>query len=239
MNQPFTAEEIKSAMRSLRNTRSAGDDQIKAELLKSTPDILHELLADIYKNKSETGEHPPELTLGIITLIQKPGKPKRPVQNFRPVTLLSMISKVLAVCTKKRIVDKLNAKIPPSQAAYRYSQQRYWWKRPSRQQAIQSICWCSTCRKLRDRNTINAVARAGKGFGSRRATHHKRTNQHSTQISVWKWKEWCLRNRYWCPSGWLRERKPLYILSCRSTGHQQTWRPWLLQHHSKTTSTHY
>ena len=76
MNQPFTAEEIKSAIRSLRNNRSAGDDQIKAEMLKSAPDILHQLLADIYDNISEKEQHPPELTLGIITPIQKPGKPK-------------------------------------------------------------------------------------------------------------------------------------------------------------------
>ena len=88
-------------------------------MLKSAPDILHELLADIYNNISETGEHPPELTLGIITPLQKPEKPKGPVQNLRPITLLSMIRKVLAVCMKKRIVDKLDAETPPSQAAYR------------------------------------------------------------------------------------------------------------------------
>ena len=101
------------------NDRSAGDDQIKAEMLKSAPDILHQLLADIYDNISEKEQHPPELTLGIITPIQKPGKPKGPVQNLRPIMLLSMIRKVLAVCIKKRIVDKLDAEIPPSQAAYR------------------------------------------------------------------------------------------------------------------------
>ena len=82
MNQPFTTEEIKIAIRSLQNNRSAGDDQIKAEMLKSAPDILHELLADIYNNISKTGEHPPELTLGIITPIQKPGKPKGPSRTF-------------------------------------------------------------------------------------------------------------------------------------------------------------
>ena len=119
MNQPFTAKEIKRAIRSFRNNRSVGDDQIKAEMLKSTLDILHELLADIYNNISETGEHPPELTLVIITPIQKHGNPKGPVQNLLPITLLSMIRKVLAVCMKKRIVDKLDAEIPPSQAAYR------------------------------------------------------------------------------------------------------------------------
>ena len=50
MNQPFTAEETKSAIRSFRSNRSAGVDQIKAEMLKSAADILHELLANIYNN---------------------------------------------------------------------------------------------------------------------------------------------------------------------------------------------
>ena len=72
MNQPFTTEKIKNTIRSLRNNRSAGDDQIKAEMLKSSHDILLELLADIYNNLSKTGEHRSELTLGIRTPIQKP-----------------------------------------------------------------------------------------------------------------------------------------------------------------------
>ena len=59
------------------------------------------------------------MKLGIITPIQKPGKPKGPVQNLHPITLLSMIRKVLAVYMKKHIADKLDAEIPPSQAAYR------------------------------------------------------------------------------------------------------------------------
>ena len=119
MNQPFTAEKIKNKIRSLRNNRSAGDDQIKAEMLKSSHDILLELLADIYNNLSKTGEHRSELTLGIRTPIQKPWKPKGPVQNLRLIMLLSMIRKVLVVCIKKWNNDKLDAEIPPSQTAYR------------------------------------------------------------------------------------------------------------------------
>ena len=51
--------------------------------------------------------------------MQKPGKPKGPVQNVLPIMLLSMIRKVLAICMKKLIVDKLNVELPPFQAAYR------------------------------------------------------------------------------------------------------------------------
>ena len=43
INQPFTTEEIKSAIRSMPNNRGARDDQIKAEMLKSAPNILHKL----------------------------------------------------------------------------------------------------------------------------------------------------------------------------------------------------
>ena len=76
-------------------------------MLKSAPDILHELLADIYNNMSQTGKDLPELTLGIIMPRLKPGKLKEPVQNLRPIMLLSMIRKVLAVCMKEQVVDKL------------------------------------------------------------------------------------------------------------------------------------
>ena len=88
-------------------------------MLKSASDILHELLADNYKNISETEEHPRELTICIIMPIQKPGKLKGPIQNLCPITLLSMIRTVFAVCMKKQIFDKLDAEIPPSQEAYR------------------------------------------------------------------------------------------------------------------------
>ena len=88
----------------MRNNRSAGDDQIKAEMLKSAPNILHELLADIYNNISETDEHLPELTLSIIMPLQKCEKSKGPAQNFRPITLLSMIRKVLAIYMKKPLL---------------------------------------------------------------------------------------------------------------------------------------
>ena len=48
-----------------------------------------------------------------------PGKPKRRSENLRPITLPSKLRKSLAICLKKRIIHKLDAEFPPSQAAYR------------------------------------------------------------------------------------------------------------------------
>ena len=42
---------------------------------------------------ARTGEHPNEINQRVITWIQKPGKPKGPIENLRPITLLSMLRK--------------------------------------------------------------------------------------------------------------------------------------------------
>ena len=72
----------------------------------------------VYKELARTGKHPDEITQGVITAIQKPGKPKGPIKNLRPITLLSMLRKFLAICLKKRIIHRLDAEIPPRQAGY-------------------------------------------------------------------------------------------------------------------------
>ena len=61
---------------------------------------------------------PKELILGIITALQKPRKKKGPIENLRPITLLSVLRKILATFMMKRIGEKINKEIPISQAAY-------------------------------------------------------------------------------------------------------------------------
>ena len=104
-----------------------------------------------------------------------------------------MIRNVYAVCMKKRIVDKLDAEIPPSQAAYRAGRstaEHVFAAKVLVEKAITSanypIHLLMLDVSLRYRKLINADARADAGFVSRRATHHKRTNQHSTQNPVRK-----------------------------------------------------
>ena len=119
MKIPFTSEEIETAIKQLQNNKSTGRDNVKAELLKyGTEDIAKEI-AIIYNEIARTGDYPKEIVQGVITAIQKPGKTKGPIENLRPITLLSMLRKILAICLKKRIITKIDTEIPPSQAAYR------------------------------------------------------------------------------------------------------------------------
>lgn len=63
--------------------------------------------------------YPRERVEGMITAIQKPAKPKEPVEYLRPITLLSTLWKILALCFNKLIIPKLNIEIPHSQATHR------------------------------------------------------------------------------------------------------------------------
>ena len=119
MRKPFTRDEISQAIKKLRNNRSSGLDNVTAELLKYGPEILSDEIALIYNCLAETGDCPLEITQGLLCALQKPGKTKGPLDHLRPIILLSMLRKVLAICLKDRTIDRIDSKIPPSQAAYR------------------------------------------------------------------------------------------------------------------------
>ena len=54
MQIPFTTEEIKKAIMSLKNNKSTGIDNVKAELLKIGPEIFCEEIAQIFNETAST-----------------------------------------------------------------------------------------------------------------------------------------------------------------------------------------
>ena len=118
MQIPFTTEEIKKAIMSLKTNKSTGIENVKAELLKIGPETFCDEIAQIFNETASTGIFPKELILGIITAIQKSRKKKGPIENLKPTTLLSVLRKILDTCMMKRIGVKMNKEIPISQAAY-------------------------------------------------------------------------------------------------------------------------
>ena len=119
MKISFSANKVKDAAYKLKSNRSPGSDNISIELFKSSPDTIHQNIAEIYNIIAATGEFPKEINNGILTPLQKPGKPKGPVTNLRPIILLTALRKILAACLMKIIKYKLDVETPRSQAAYR------------------------------------------------------------------------------------------------------------------------
>ena len=94
-------------------------DQINVEIIKYSPEVVYEKIADICNNIAATGKHPNEITHGTLRALQKPGKLKGPTSNLGPIILLSVFRKILAVCIMKRINSRLDSAIPIFQASYR------------------------------------------------------------------------------------------------------------------------
>ena len=87
MKISFATNEIKSAVRKCKSNKNPGKDEIFVELINSAPDIVYEQIAKIYNSISENSEHLNEITHVILRLLPKPGKPKDPPSNLRPITL--------------------------------------------------------------------------------------------------------------------------------------------------------
>ena len=60
-----------------------------------------------------------ELGLGILILLQKPGKPCGPAKNIRPIVLLPLLRKIVSLFTLDRIRRPIDAYLSQSHSAYR------------------------------------------------------------------------------------------------------------------------
>ena len=118
LDPPFEKNEIIKAVKSLKCNRATGIDELNAELIKYGSDQSHKHITDLLNDICEKGDYPEEIKTGILTPLPKPGKPKGPVQNLRPVILLSVLRKILAICTVNRLENKLRPLIPVTQCAY-------------------------------------------------------------------------------------------------------------------------
>ena len=121
LNPPLSLTEVKKAVKSLKFNKSAGIDNLTSEELKMGPDELLQSITTLINKISSTGKYPEVLNHGILVPLQKPGKPKGPVGNLRPVILSTLLRKVIAICMLNRISQKLYGEenIPITQAAYR------------------------------------------------------------------------------------------------------------------------
>ena len=118
LKEEITFFEVEKAVNKLKNNKSPGCDNINAELLKYGPTIVFDIIANILNKAAETGDKPIEISLGHLVPLPKPGKPKGPVKNLRPIILLSVLRKVLAIIIVNRTFETIRKEIKVTQAAY-------------------------------------------------------------------------------------------------------------------------
>lgn len=102
--KPMTMTEVRNIVRSLRDTRSVGYDEISTKILKTCIDKIVAVITFLVNFSFESGTFPETLKLSIIKPLYKKGC-KKCTENYRPITLISIWSKVFEKCMHDRLTN--------------------------------------------------------------------------------------------------------------------------------------
>lgn len=121
LDTPFSIEEIEHAVKKLKIGKGCGADKLQAEHLKYGGHIVLLWLQRIFNTIIQLEGIPPCLKLGITVPIFK-GKGRDPLNqdNYRGITLTSVVTKCLEICVCERLSPVLMERGFPNQAQTAY-----------------------------------------------------------------------------------------------------------------------
>ena len=104
---PTTPHEIKNIISGFKPKTSYGIDEIPAKILKSTPENILVALCHIFNLAFATGEYIDNFKIAKVIPIFKKGSVKD-IQNYRPISLLPALSKIMEKLMYNRLLIFLN-----------------------------------------------------------------------------------------------------------------------------------
>jgi hypothetical protein len=104
---PVSDHEIKRHISSLRINSASGHDELAASTIKAVKEYIARPLSHIFNLCIEQGVFPQALKTAIIIPVYK-GNDKTKPENYRPISVLSHIAKLLEKCIKTRLMSFLN-----------------------------------------------------------------------------------------------------------------------------------
>ena len=114
---PTSLQEVDSIINSLKNKNSAGYDMLTTKVLKLLPLNVREILVDLINDSFTAGIYPDSLKIAKIVPIHKSGD-QRDIANYRPISLLPVVSKVVEVIFKDQFTEFLEKEKILSKAQY-------------------------------------------------------------------------------------------------------------------------
>jgi len=112
----FTLLELETTLQYTKG-RTPGSDRISYPMLKNLPVMAKRKLIEIYNTMLETGTYPHMWRLATIIPIPKPNKPPHKLDSYRPISLLSCLSKTIEKMIARRLmwfIDRHNLLLPKS-----------------------------------------------------------------------------------------------------------------------------
>ena len=106
-----TEEEVLELLLTLDTTKANGPDKISATMLKATSHSVAKGITLLFKKSIQLGVLPKEWKVSAANPIPK-GKEKNKPSNYRPISLLSVFSKLLERHMHKLILNHVESSIP-------------------------------------------------------------------------------------------------------------------------------
>lgn len=111
-------DEVEKAMKCLSLDKSPGSDGLTSNFYRHFWEHLKNLLFCMLKEISESHILPTTMTQGLITLIPKPGKDSKLIDNLRPITLLNTDYKILTHIYANRLKSDITQIISDTQSGF-------------------------------------------------------------------------------------------------------------------------
>jgi hypothetical protein len=109
--------EIEQALQALPKEKAPGADGLPTEFLVGLWDSMKDDLLAVYKEALEVSYLCRDLNTGILCLLPKGGN-KILIKNWRPITLLGTVYKLLAKTMVRRLQPMLGQLIRPNQTGF-------------------------------------------------------------------------------------------------------------------------
>ena len=114
---PPSLEEVTAAIKAMKSGNAPGADGVTAEMLKAGVNVTAPILTEIFKQIWEDGQIPEAWKTGLIFKLPKKGD-LGDCNNWRGITLLSLISKVFSRIVLSRLTAVLEKDLRPQQAGF-------------------------------------------------------------------------------------------------------------------------
>ena len=145
-NHPILREEVGAAVKSLKRGKSAGVDNILAELLQQGGEAMVNALLIICNKIWRTGEWPTPWTQSLVITLPKNGNLQL-CQNYRTISLISHPSKVMLKIILNRLKPEAENIIAKEQAGFRRSSNSGYFVRGTSNNNRTSIMFSLTSKR--------------------------------------------------------------------------------------------
>ena len=113
-----TPEEVCKLLNDVDHKKSAGDDEIPTKLLKLVSKEISPSLSLIFNISFTRGDQPQCWRDATVSPIHKKGTKTNP-SNYRPISLLSAISKVHETIVQRHLYNYVDPHLPTHQSGFR------------------------------------------------------------------------------------------------------------------------